>query len=181
MSVVFQAVSPNRAFGRLSHYGRNDGDGDGNVPDCECWHDESVWQRSVWQCRKMAEALLFWVYLLALWQPCIGTGRWPNRGTASHSSHASSAAFAGVVDCWLGCSLPHRSRFFLHFSRWLAPFELHDGSEQHQEGKAIGRRMYVVYGVKWEDLILTGKRTSTCNIFTCPKRPGISPRRLGST
>ena len=32
-----------------------------------------------WQSRKMAEVVLFWVYLLALWQPRIATGRSTNQ------------------------------------------------------------------------------------------------------
>ena len=130
----------------------------------------------------MTEALLFWMYLLALWQPRIATGRWPNRRRSvtfftrqQRSLRRSRGSLTRLLFTSSLLVLPPFQQMIhsLQAPRrfWAAP-----------RGQGFWKKNYVVYGMKWEDLILTGKRNSTCIIFASPKTPcGISPRRLAST
>ena len=128
------------------------------------------------------EALLFWGYPQTLWQPCIATGRWPN--------HWCSLTFFARQQRSLRRSCGSLTRLLFTSSLLvLPPFQ------QMIRSLRAPRRFWAAprwqgFGEKnvrglWRemgDLILTGKKTSTCNIFACPKTPsGISPRRLAST
>ena len=128
------------------------------------------------------KALLFWGYSQTLWQPCIATGRWTNRRCSltffarqQHSLRRSCGSLTRLLFTssllvlplfqQMICSLRALRRF------WAAP-----------RGQGFWEKNVRGQWREMEDLILTGKRTSTCNIFACPKTPsGISPRRLAST